>query len=293
MTEQSEQQPALEERLEQPVPSQDTTESPQDEAPAESEQAVEDDDAAESDEEAALADGEQQEDGKKSWKERRQERSQKRLEEYRRQRREQLRLQRETLPTRLSALEQEVQRLREMSPPDLDEIDDPDERTAAAVLHRVERRDAERRLDALRQEAEAEMAQVKAQMQEVWEVTAAEARLRIPDFDAVVTSQTPIHERAAPFILESEKAAEIAYFLGKNPEIANQLYDAFDANPARALVALGKIEAFLSVPRGRQPTKAPPPPTTVAGGRSPSSFDPNKADIDDMAAYLRKKGIIR
>lgn len=189
----------------------------------------------------------------------------------------------------------EVQRLREenqrLKAPsaDYDTIVDPDERLATMSADKV------RQSFAGDIEAKTKQAQAVADNAVVsaWEAIKEDAREQMPDFDAVVTESTPIHVRAAPFIVESDKAAEIAYYLGKNVREAQDLYREFETNPARALIKLGKIEASVSKPSPKAHSSAPKPAPVLSGSSSPPAFDPGKSGVSDMQAMLKKAGILR
>jgi hypothetical protein len=274
-----------------PVASQVTTQNaepnaPQAETPAgteeQSEKAVEE--TAEqktASEETQSQDGEQP----KTWKEKRQERNRDRWQAFKQAK--------EVLPARLESLEKEVARLRGTAPPDFSQIVDPNEELAERTAWKVQQRqaaDSEARLNSERQTAAVEQTRAMAA---AWEESKQEARERIPDFDQVVTDATPIHQRAAPFIVESEKGAEIAYYLGKNPKAANDLFEKFNTAPAQALIELGRIEARLTAPAPKTLSTAPKPAPTLGGGANPLQFDAARASVDDMAARLRASGLIR
>lgn len=172
---------------------------------------------------------------------------------------------------------------------DYSQITDPDELIAERTTDKI--------LDRQRAATEGRLKQAEVRSAEVmlstWDDMKSEARERIPDFDSVVTDRTPIHPRLAPLIVESEQGADIAYWLGKNPEAARKLYQQFETAPQRALVELGRIEAKLSAPPPKSVTKAPAPAPILSGGANPLQFDPSRASVDDVAAHLKKAGIIR
>lgn len=222
----------------------------------------------------------------KTWKEKRAERNRARWQEYK--------AAKDTLPLRLQALESEVKRLRTgQQPPDFSQITDPNEELAERTAWKVRQSqatDAEARLDAERRAA---VAETQTRLAAAWEETVSEARQSMPDFDQVFTKDTPVHERAAPFIVESDMSAEIAYYLGKNRAEAAELFNTFETNPALGLMKLGRIEAHLSRPVPNKVSTAPKPAPVLSGGQNPLGFDQNRASADDMADFLRKKGIIR
>ena len=273
-----------------PVASQVTTQNaepnaPQAETPAGTEQPAKAVD--ETAEQKAASEETQSQDGEqpKTWKEKRQERNRDRWQAFKQAK--------EVLPARLESLEKEVARLRGTAPPDFSQIVDPNEELAERTAWKVQQRqaaDSEARLNSERQTAAVEQTRAMAA---AWEESKQEARERIPDFDQVVTDATPIHQRAAPFIVESEKGAEIAYYLGKNPKAANDLFEKFNTAPAQALIELGRIEARLTAPAPKTLSTAPKPAPTLGGGANPLQFDAARASVDDMAARLRASGLIR
>lgn len=172
---------------------------------------------------------------------------------------------------------------------DYSQITDPDELLAektAAKLTEQQRAVHEQKIEA------ATKAQERA-IYDAWDGIKADMRERVPDFDQVVNDSTPIHQRAAPFIVESEKGGEIAYYLGKHPDVARDLFQKFESAPAQALMELGRIEARLSAPPPKAATKAPPPAPVLSGGANPLAFDQKTAGVADFQAQLRKAGIIR
>lgn len=234
---------------------------------------------------AASGENQSQEEAKPTWKEKRQERNRQRWQEYKEAK--------AIMPARLASLEQEVARLRGNAPPDFSQISDPNEEIAERAAWKVQQRDHERAEARLQSERETATAEQARRLHAAWDEAREEARERIPDFDEVVTDATPIHARAAPFIVESEKGADIAYWLGKNPKAAQDLFAKFNTAPAQALIELGRIEARLSAPAPKTLSTAPRPAQTLSGGANPLQFDQNRASVDDFAGQLRKAGVIR
>jgi hypothetical protein len=171
---------------------------------------------------------------------------------------------------------------------DLSQYDDPDDALAARTAQKVRESFA----GDYEQQAQRHTARADQAVVEAWSAIKDDARERMPDFDSVVTDTTPIHARAAPFIVESDKAAEIAYYLGKNIEAARDLYNEFERNPARALIKLGQIEANVSKPSPKAHSSAPKPAPILSGSSSPPAFDPKSAGVSEMQALLKKAGIL-
>lgn len=186
------------------------------------------------------------------------------------------------------AIRAEQQLARLTKPQDFAAIEDPDERIAAMSAHKVQESFAEDH----RVEAQDARKQAEVALSEAWTAISADMRERTPDFDAVVTRETPIHARSVPFIVESDKAGEIAYYLGKHPDEARDLFDKFENHPAKALVHLGRIEASIGKP-AKAVSQAPRPAPVLSGASSPPSFDAKTAGVSDMQAMLRKAGILR
>lgn len=221
----------------------------------------------------------------KTWKEKRAERNRARWQEYKQAK--------DYSMARLSHLENEVARLRGAKAPDFTQIMDPQEELAERTAWKVRQAQAEERETQLTQERHRAALEQQDKLAQAWTEAVDEARTRIPDFDAVVTDKVPIHARAAPYIVESEKGAEIAYWLGKNPQAAEDLYRKFESAPAQALIELGRIEGRMTTPDPKRMSTAPRPPQILSGGANPLAFDPGRASAEDMAAHLRKAGIIR
>ena len=92
------------------------------------------------------------------------------------------------------------------------------------------------------------------------------------DFDATEGKAISILGKGhvKDIIRVSENSHLLIYYLGKNPGAAEDLKRAIDANPATALVQIGRLEAELSVkPRARSGA-APNPDEDLPGG-SPST----------------------
>lgn len=260
------------------TPSTPAQSTPQADKPAGTPQATEPAGQSTADD-TASSESPSQEEQSKTWKEKRQERNRQRWQEYK------------ATHGRLARLETEVRQLRGTPEPDYSKITDPTEELAERTAWKVE----QRRAQDLERQVDAERVEAAAKLKGAWEEVKQEARQRIPDFDAVVNNDTPIHARAGTFIVESDLGADIAYHLGKpeNRDYALSLYDKFETNPAQAFVELGRLETRLSVPKAKTVSTAPKPPNILAGGSNPLGFDPQKSGVSDMQAHLKKSGILR
>lgn len=105
---------------------------------------------------------------------------------------------------------------------------------------------------------------------EAFNAETADARIRYPDFDAVLqvaSNATVMSNAISDMVLESEQAVDLAYHLGKNPQIAAQLSQ---MPPLMAARELGKIEARLIASPPNIVSKAPPPINPVRPSGSAS-----------------------
>lgn len=107
--------------------------------------------------------------------------------------------------------------------------------------------------------AQDKAAQAAAALAESWQAREAAAREAHADYDTVIAAlQTPFHPAVLSEIQASDQGAELAYYLASHPAEAEALAA---LPPARALTALGRLEARLE-PKAVQPsTPTPTPPT--------------------------------
>lgn len=208
--------------------------------------------------------------------------------ERNRQRWQAMKEERQAALSEAARLRAELDRLKSTSV-DYSNIEDPDEALALRTAQKMREMSAE----TYDQQVKAQHKRANEAVVEAWSAIREDARERMPDFDQVVNDDTPIHPSAAPFIVESEKAAEIAYYLGKNPDVARDLYVDFERNPAKALIRLGQIDAKVSAPASKPVSSAPKPAPILSGSASPPAFDPASAGVSDMQAMLRKVGVLR
>ena len=222
---------------------------------------------------------------KQTWKEKRAERNRQRWQEYKAGR---------EIVSRLASLEAEVKRGREIRPPDFSQIQDPQEEMAQRTAWHVRQSLTAEKEQALSQERQTAAIEQEQRLQAAWVEALEEAKERIPGFEkALDPANNKVHVRAMPFLVESEKAGDIVYWLSQNKADADALFDAFERGSPKALIELGKIEARLSKPTPKTLSTAPKPAQVITGGVNPLQFDAARASTDDMAAQLRKAGLIR
>lgn len=95
----------------------------------------------------------------------------------------------------------------------------------------------------------------------------AEARERHADFDRVAFDPAlPVNTAMAEVIARSDHGPEIAYQLGRSPDLARRIAG---LDPLSAARELGRLEAVLSPTAARKVTGAPPPIRALDGAESP------------------------
>ena len=94
-----------------------------------------------------------------------------------------------------------------------------------------------------------------------------EARGRYADFDRVAFDPAvPVSAVMAEIIARSDRGPDIAYQLGRSPDLARHIAG---LDPLSAARELGRLEAVLSPTAGRKVTGAPPPIRALDGAESP------------------------
>ena len=181
---------------------------------------------------------------------------------------------------RVYQLEQELSQLRQQSQANPDDWQLAQRNDARAAVK--EERMAELRDDAIRQMQEAANLRQKG-----WETKVETARERFPDMDEALETfkQLPVTDYAADIIAESDKAAEITYFLAKNP---SEAYRIANLPPHQQGRALAQLEAKVSVAQPRKTSTAPPPVPMVTASSAPATpalRDMGVADIGKLLGY--------
>lgn len=113
------------------------------------------------------------------------------------------------------------------------------------------------------------------------------ARERMPDFDTVFTADVPMSEIGETFVASSDKAPEIAYYLGKNRQEAYRIANL----PAwQQGVELARIEAKVSAATSvRKVSQAPSPVPQVGASTASKAKDPAEMSMAEYEAWRKKK----
>lgn len=197
----------------------------------------------------------------------------------RRERRERARERAEQEAERARQAEDRLNRIKRaaesQSPPREADFPDPIEYAAARgafaqaqAAARYQQGEAEAEAEAARSAAEAaNHARIADRQRQLSEDIGA-ARTIYTDFDqalAVAQRGDVVSVELSLQVLESDKAADLTYWLGKNPAEAQRLSSMFTRNPIAAAMELGRIEAGLNRPKPRTQTTAPEPVNPVRG----------------------------
>lgn len=121
----------------------------------------------------------------------------------------------------------------------------------------------------------------------------SEARERYEDFDDVVDRDDIMIPQAAQMaIIESPNGADVAYYLGQHPEVAEELQT---LSPFGAVMEIGRISQLLANGGHAAPapvSKAPAPIRTVSGNSAKSTVPVDEMPYEDYVR-MRESGAIR
>jgi hypothetical protein len=180
----------------------------------------------------------------------------------------------------VARLQDEIKTLRSTDPNSL-----PFEQQDAHRLREVVK--AERFEEAVATARNAEAGAERARV-ETFKAKVEAARDRMPDFDAVFTPDVPVTRVGAEMIAESEKAAELAYYLGQN---RREAYEISQLPEWRQAAELARIEAKLSAaPPVRKISQAPQPVATLQGKSAGSATkDPAEMSEKEYIAWRKSQ----
>ena len=137
-------------------------------------------------------------------------------------------------------------------------------------------------------------------LQGKWDKKADEVRKERPDFDQTYnvlyeTLPTDGHQRPlVKTLLESPVGHDMAYYLGKNPQVIQELYNTptLEAH----FQAIGRLEAHVEAGRSKEPAKTAstpvatpsPPMNPVGGGATPINYNSQSATL---AQFRKRHGV--
>lgn len=120
-----------------------------------------------------------------------------------------------------------------------------------------------------------------------WAAHLEEGKSRYPDFVEVFTSpQLHVAPKLAEHVFNSDVAADVAYFLGKNPAISSAMSGMSEIDMARAF---GRLEAQVSAPKPKTVSTAPDPITPL-NGRATAGSKPEQMSPDNYRKWRAAGG---
>jgi len=150
------------------------------------------------------------------------------------------------------------------------------------AVQAAEKRLQEAEKDRQKQAEQAQATAAQRSFIEAKETTLERGAAKYADFEAVVTNEdleiTPV---MADGILSSEKGDELWYYLGKNPDVADEIAA---LPPGKQLMALGKLEATLT--GGKKASAAPRPTEPVEARGSTTNALSDKLST---AEWMRRR----
>lgn len=167
--------------------------------------------------------------------------------------------------------------------PTVDQFDDYDQYVGAVARYNAQMamRDEQARLQ--EQQAEQQKQQQMAQIAQAYQQKESEVRAKHEDYDEVVRNPSlPINSVMAQVIQRSEAGPEIAYYLGNNPAVADQISR---LSPLDAVKQLAVIETNLSKKPEAAPPRKPVDPVSTVGAGEPAKVDPEKLTMDQWLEW--------
>ena len=165
--------------------------------------------------------------------------------------------------------------------PNLDDYASYEEFSEALVDWKI----ANRERAAEEKRRETEQRTTAAQREEAFQRRVEKVAAEHPDWDSVVRSMPKLSENTYQAAMVSEKGPEILYYLGQNPDEADQM---FALDPVQSALAIGRLEVKLSRPTKTQ-TGAPDPIEPVHGGGGPQTLDPDKMSTDQWLKWRNQQ----
>lgn len=155
-----------------------------------------------------------------------------------------------------------------------------DEANTRYISEEVARVAAENAVKAERERVAREAAvQQQSTQQSAYQQQEIAARVKYEDYDDVVTNELPASDLMQDRLVRSEIGAEMAYYLGKNPDLCREIYAM--GNTAEAAEALGEVR-FIVKQQLKEAAAAKLKPKPVAA--APAAVAPTLASVAAPAA---------
>jgi len=136
-------------------------------------------------------------------------------------------------------------------------------------------------------EAQSQAQVVQEKLMEQYRAKLDAATERIPDLVTTLRNIDHIQfsQDATELIIESDKAAELSYFLGQN---ANEAARIASLPPGRQAYEIARLEQRLTLP-SRKTSNAPPPVPTIATATAAAPPDLQAMSAEDYVAMRKKQ----
>lgn len=181
-------------------------------------------------------------------------------------------------------------KLAELQAPSEDLRDqDPDQYTAEYAAQAARRGILEEQKVSATEAADAAHKQAQQAINDEWSAAVNDARTRYTDFDAKVINNPslPATQDMVDATMATDNPADVAYHLGTHPDEAMAISA---LPPIQQAIAIGRIEAKLSIPQSNKRTNAPAPVNKVRGGVSTGNINPEDMTPEQYDEWRFKGG---
>jgi len=193
---------------------------------------------------------------------------------------------------RAERAEQQLKQFQEISSSNKKEYDEYDEYDPQSIARRAAKEAAleaaeltqQQSVTIAKQDAENfKQQEQNAKVQAFYEAE-AEFSAKVPDYNETVSQVGFLAENdaVAQMILDSEKSAEVTYYLGKNP---NEALAVAQMPPLEAARFIGRVEAKITPPTPKTTTAAPKPVPKISGKSGSQSKDPSKMSMKEYEKW--------
>jgi len=157
------------------------------------------------------------------------------------------------------------------------------ENAAKTAEAKIQAREAERQQKLTKDQQEQATKKAADDLAKAWRVKVEKFSKDHPDFMDVVidNDDLKISQAVSTFLAEADDGPEIAYHMGKNPEIAERISQ---LSPAKAGIELGKLSASLEAAKKPKVSRAPRPVTPVRSANSAGTKSLEDMSMDEYAA---------
>mgnify|MGYP003142219349 CR=1 FL=1 len=198
---------------------------------------------------------------------------------------QQLNAQKNEALQRAERAEQQLKQFQENNTGNEEEYDEYD---LNSIVEKTARKTAEITQQQSVTNAKQEVAHLEAQeltaKVEAFQEAETELMAKVPDYEEAVSQVGFLAENQAvtSMILESDKGAEVTYYLAKNPNEARQVAQ---MSPLQAAKFIGGVEAKLTPPTPKKATTAPKPVPKISGKSGSQSKDPSKMSMKEYEKW--------